>query len=464
MHGNILLVDDDPSTVSMLQIMLEAQNYAVANAYDGHSALEQLKSHDFDLIITDLKMPRVSGMDLLKEVKAHYPEIEVIMTTAYMTVDTAIAAMKIGAYDYLTKPITDLERTRIVIEKAVEKAKIQTENRMLKHQLNPAGDSFCGIIGKSKPMRQVYDLIRKVAMTDTSVLIQGESGTGKELVARAIHSTGSRKDAPLVPVDCGSIPQDLLESELFGHTRGAFTGAVCEKKGLFDEAHGGTLFLDEISSTSLNFQAKLLRALQHKEIRKVGATTTLKTDIRLIAASNKDLFQEVKHGRFRQDLFYRINIVTVNIPPLRARKDDIPILCDHFLQRFASRFDKPVRTISAEAFELFRSYRWPGNVRELENVIERAVILSNSDQIEKCDLPPELIDSGLNSVPASLHHLAFNEAKEMFEKNYIIQILKECDANISSAAKKAGIARQQFQRKIKQFSIDPNILRKHPRI
>ena len=460
MHGTILLVDDDPSTVSMLQIMLEAQDYEVANAYDGQSALEQLQTRDFDLIITDLKMPRVSGIELLKEVKAHHPSVEVIMTTAYMTVDTAITAMKIGAYDYLTKPIADLERARVVIEKAVEKAKIQAENVQLKGQLSPSETSFCGIIGKSKPMRHIYDLIRKIAKTDTSVLIQGESGTGKELVARAIHSTSNRSTGPLVPVDCGSIPHELLESELFGHTRGAFTGAVNEKKGLFHEAHGGTLFLDEISSTDLNFQAKLLRALQHKEVRKVGGTTTLKTDIRLVAASNKDIQQEVKDEKFRQDLFYRINIVTIHVPPLRQRVDDIPLLCGHFLKRFSDRFGKNVMEITNDVIDLFAAYQWPGNVRELENVIERAVILSNDNQIKKSDLPPDLIDSELHNVTISGQHLGFNEAKELFEKNYIIQILKESNGNISAAAKQAGIARQQLQRKIKQLSIDPSILKK----
>ena len=461
MHGTILLVDDDPSTVSMLQIMLEAQDYEVANAYDGQSALEQLQTRDFDLIITDLKMPRVSGIELLKQVKAHHPSVEVIMTTAYMTVDTAITAMKIGAYDYLTKPIADLERARVVIEKAVEKAKIQAENVQLKGQLSLAESSFCGIIGKSKPMHHIYDLIRKIAKTDTSVLIQGESGTGKELVARAIHATSNRSTGPLVPVDCGSIPHELLESELFGHTRGAFTGAVNEKKGLFHEAHGGTLFLDEISSTDLNFQAKLLRALQHKEVRKVGGTTTLKTDIRLIAASNKDIQQEVKEEKFRQDLFYRINIVTIHVPPLRQRVDDIPMLCGYFTKKFSDRFGKNVMEISNDVLELFAAYQWPGNVRELENVIERAVILSNDNQIKKSDLPPELLDSGLHNVSVYGQHLGFNEAKELFEKNYIIQILKESNGNISAAAKQAGIARQQLQRKIKQLGIDPSILKKN---
>ncbi|MCD6460373.1 sigma-54-dependent Fis family transcriptional regulator [bacterium] len=272
MNGRILIVDDDISTLSMIQIMLESQNYQVTVAYDGCQALEKIKTQDYDLIITDLKMPRMNGIELLKEVKANYPEVEVIITTAYMTIETAISAMKMGAYDYLTKPIENLGRARAVIEKAVEKAKIQTENKNLKNQLTQSGSSYCGIIGKSKPIQKIYEMIEKVAASDTSILIQGESGTGKELVARAIHARSKRADKKLVPVDCGSIPRELLESELFGHKKGAFTGAVTEKLGLFEEADGGTLFLDEISSTDLNFQVKLLRALQQKEIRRVGDT------------------------------------------------------------------------------------------------------------------------------------------------------------------------------------------------
>ena len=416
MNGKILIVDDDISTLSMIQIMLESQNYQVSVAYDGCQALKIIQSEDFDLIITDLKMPRMNGIELLKEVKANYPEIEVIITTAYMTIETAISAMKMGAYDYLTKPIENLSRARAVIEKAVEKARIQTENIKLKNQLNQSESSYFSLVGKSKPMHKVYEMIEKVAPSDTSILIQGESGTGKELVARAIHERSCRANKRLVPVDCGSMPGELLESELFGHKKGAFTGAVTEKIGLFEEAHGGTLFLDEISSTDLNFQVKLLRALQQKEIRRVGETKPIKTDIRLIAASNKNIKEEVKKGNFRQDVFYRINIVTIDLPSLQERKEDLPLLCDHFLKKFNSKTGKNVTSVSDEVLQIFLQYSWPGNVRELENIIERAMILTNSDEIKKHDLPAEMLDETFAVSLSSSNNLNFNEAKRLFEK------------------------------------------------
>jgi len=460
MNGKILIVDDDPSTLDMLQIMLEAQDYFVINSYDGVNALEKIQATDFDLVITDLKMPRKNGIELLKEIKANYPEVEVIMTTAYMTIDTAISAMKIGAYDYLTKPIEDLDRARIIIEKAIEKARIQSENRKLRTQIKESISSYQGLIGKSKPMRKVYEIIDKVAQTDTAVLIQGESGTGKELVARAIHAKSKRFENRLVPIDCGSLPHELLESELFGHVKGAFTGAIMDKRGLFEDANHGTLFLDEISSTDLNFQSKLLRALQQKEIRRVGGNQTIKVDIRLISASNKDIKNEVKNGNFRQDLFYRLNIVTINLPPLRDRKEDIPLLCDNFLKKFSSISGKNVTKISDEAIHIFLNYLWPGNVRELENVIERAVILTSAGEIRKCDLPPEMLDANFIGVFSSSENLNFNEAKEMFEKNYILQLLKECSGNISIAAKKSGLLRQGLQAKIKKLGLDPKLFKK----
>ena len=459
MNGRVLIVDDDISTLSMIQIMLESQDYQVTVAYDGQQALEVIQSEDFDLIITDLKMPRMNGIELLKEVKANYPEIEVIITTAYMTIETAISAMKMGAYDYLTKPIENLGRARAVIEKAVEKARIQTENIKLRSQLTQSVTSYHNIIGKSKPMQKVYEMIEKVAPSDTSILIQGESGTGKELVARAIHEQSLRADKCLVPVDCGSMPGDLLESELFGHKKGAFTGAVNEKIGLFEEADGGTLFLDEISSTDINFQVKLLRALQQKEIRRVGDTKPIKTDIRLIAASNKNIKEEVKKGNFRQDVFYRINIVTIDLPSLRERKEDLPLLCDHFLKKFSKKTGKNVHSINDEVLQTFLQYSWPGNVRELENIIERAMILTNSEEITKYDLPAEIIDESFAVSLLSSNNLNFNDAKQLFEKNYILQLLQDSNGNISAAAKKSGILRQSLQRKIRQYNIDTAVFK-----
>ncbi|RJP56005.1 MAG: sigma-54-dependent Fis family transcriptional regulator [Candidatus Auribacter fodinae] len=456
MKKHILLVDDDPSTLEMFQIMLEAQDYSVAHAYDGISALEKIRKQDFDLVITDLKMPGKNGIELLHDIKMHFPEVEVIMTTAYMTVDTAISAMKIGAYDYITKPISDIERSRMIIEKALEKSHIQKENRSLRSRLYDVSVSFSGVIGSSKPMRTVFDIIKKVADTDTTVLIEGESGTGKELVAVAIHNMSSRKNNKLVPVDCGSLPRELLESELFGHTRGSFTGAVMEKRGLFEEAHGGTLFLDEISSTDQVFQSKLLRALQTREIKRVGGNNRIQIDTRLIVASNKNLMEEVRNERFRKDLFYRINIVPIHLPSLRDRKEDIPLLCEHFLHKFSIRTEKQVKKVSDEAMHLFMQYSWPGNIRELENVIERAVIMTASDRIERNDLPIELFDSTAVDTRFNTGQLRFNEARSLFEKTYLTNLLRTYNGNITAAAEKAGLLRQGLQSKIKKYGISPS--------
>lgn len=458
MNEKILIVDDDPSTLDMIQIMLEAQDYEVVNSYDGMNALEKIRQENFDLVITDLKMPRMNGIELLKEIKSNCPGVEVIVTTAYMTIETAISAMKIGAYDYLTKPIEDLERARMVIERAIEKGHMRSENRNLRNQLND-NSVFCGMLGKSKPMCDMYELIEKVSTSDSTVLIQGECGTGKELVASAVHKMSSRKDKRIIPIDCGSVPLELLESELFGHVKGSFTGAVSDKVGLFEEAHGGTLFLDEISSTDLSFQMKLLRALQEKEIRRVGGTKRIKIDIRLVVASNKDLKKEVEEGRFRQDLYYRINIVTIYVPSLRDRKEDIPLLSNYFLAKFSKISNKYVDKISDEVIQIFSQYAWPGNVRELENVIERAIILTNSNEIIKNDLPPEIISYELAHMMPLKSELGFNEAKELFEKNYIVQILRENKGNISVAAKKSGLLRQSLQSKIKKYDIDPTLFR-----
>ncbi len=458
MNEKILIVDDDPSTLDMIQIMLEAQDYEVVNSYDGMNALEKIHQENFDLVITDLKMPRMNGIELLKEIKSNCPGVEVIVTTAYMTIETAISAMKIGAYDYLTKPIEDLERARMVIERAIEKGHMRSENRKLRNQLNE-NSIFCGMLGKSKPMCDMYELIEKVSASDSTVLIQGECGTGKELVATAVHKMSNRKDNRIIPIDCGSIPLELLESELFGHVRGSFTGAVSDKVGLFEEAHGGTLFLDEISSTDLSFQMKLLRALQEKEIRRVGGTKRIKVDIRLVVASNKDLKKEVEEGRFRQDLYYRINIVTIHVPRLRDRKEDIPLLSNYFLTKFSKNSNKNVDKISDEVIQIFSQYDWPGNVRELENVMERAMILSNSNEIIKTDLPPEMISYELAHMMPLKSELGFNEAKELFEKNYIVQILRENKGNISVAAKKSGLLRQSLQSKIKKYDINPTLFR-----
>ncbi|MCB1194770.1 sigma-54-dependent Fis family transcriptional regulator [bacterium] len=453
MDNKILLVDDNHAAAEVISILLEALNYQVSFASDGVHAMQKLNASQFDLVISDLCMPNMDGMELLKHIKDNFPDIEVIITTAYVSIDTAISAMKMGAYDYLTKPMDDMERVRLIIDKALDKVRIQRENRRLRSQLQ-AGDSYYGILGKSKRMRSIFSLIDKVAASDTSVLVQGESGTGKELIARAIHAHSPRRNNNLVPVDCGSLPRELLESELFGHMKGSFSGAVADKKGLFEHAHGGTLFLDEISSTDHTFQAKLLRALQEKEIRRVGSTHRIPIDIRLVAASNKDLRMEVHCERFRKDLFYRINIMTIEIPPLRERTDDLPLLCTFFLNKYSTAVKKEINGIDEKVMRIFEQYAWPGNVRELENVIERAVILTSGTNIGISDLPAEIMKGNDNSMPHERNGLVFADAKELFERNYLIELLKHHSGNITVSAQAAGMLRQNLQYMIKKHCID----------
>jgi two-component system NtrC family response regulator len=392
----ILIVDDEKNYLLVLEALLVDAGYEVITSDNTTEALEVARSHDLDLVITDMRMPGTDGMEFLAQLRSRQPDPPVIMMTAYATVEKAVEAMKRGAFDYITKPFKN-EELILTIRKAIEMHRLKQENRLLSRELQERFQ-FSNIVGKSKIMRQVYEIIEKVAHTRASVLITGESGTGKELIARAIHFNSPRRDKTFISVNCSALSETLLESELFGHERGAFTGAVTQRKGRFELAHGGTLFLDEVGDMSPALQVKLLRVLQEMKFERVGGTKTLQVDARLVTASNRELDREVELGRFREDLFYRLKVVHIKVPPLRERRDDIPLLVHHFLEKAAEANKIPVKRVSHEALKHLYQYDWVGNVRELENVIERAVILCDGDDIRPQDLPEELFQQRLPGI------------------------------------------------------------------
>ena len=392
----ILIVDDEKNYLLVLEALLVDAGYEVITSDNTAEALEITMSHDLDLVITDMRMPGLDGMEFLAQLRSRQPDPPVIMMTAYATVEKAVEAMKRGAFDYITKPFKN-EELILTIRKAIEMHRLKQENLLLSRELQERFQ-FGNIVGKSKIMRQVYEIIEKVAQTRASVLITGESGTGKELIARAIHFNSPRRDKPFISVNCSALSETLLESELFGHERGAFTGAVSQRKGRFELAHGGTLFLDEVGDMSPALQVKLLRVLQEMKFERVGGTKTLQVDARLVTASNRELDREVELGRFREDLYYRLKVVHIKVPPLRERRDDIPLLVHHFLEKAAEVNKIPVKRVSHEALKYLYQYDWVGNVRELENVIERAVILCDGDDVRPQDLPEELFQQRLPGI------------------------------------------------------------------
>jgi DNA-binding NtrC family response regulator len=446
--GRILVVDDDLEMRALVKDVLEEQGHCVAVAESGRDALKQLSEGPFGVVLTDLRMQGMQGLQLLTAVKETYPDVNVILMTAFGSVETAIEAMKQGAYDYLIKPVKNDELIRIA-NRAVREADLRLEVHRLRREVLKEY-SFHQILGKSKPMRDVFDLIRRVAASLTNVLITGESGTGKELVAKAIHYNSDRRDAPFVPVNCAAIPDLLLESELFGHIKGAFTDAKADKRGLFEEAQKGTLFLDELSELPLMLQAKLLRAIQEREIRRVGATRSMPVDVRIIAATNVNLAEAVKAKQFREDLYYRLNVIEVHLPPLRERKEDIPLLVEAFLRRCGETGRKGIKGMTESALALLIDYQWPGNVRELENVIERAVTLTLQDKIVPEDLPPTI--QGLRGD----RHV-IDEAAERtrslgeVEQDYILRIMDKTGGNKYQAAQILGIDRKTLYRKLDEI-------------
>ena len=443
-RGHLLVVDDDPVTLDLLKEVLSKEGYKVTVALGGEEAIAKGAEDVFDIVITDVRMGDQDGMEVLRAFKRMAPDTTVIMITAFGSIETAIEAIREGAFDYISKPFK-LDEIKLTLARALEQRRLLKENKYYRQELLTKYQ-FKNVIGRTPQMFQVYKTIAKVADTKSTVLLCGESGTGKELVARSIHYNSSRSDRPFVPVDCASLVESLLESELFGHVRGAFTGALYAKKGLVEEADGGTLFLDEVSNISLSTQAKLLRFLQDHEVRRVGGNETIKVDVRVIAATNQDLEPLIREGKFREDLFYRLNVVTITLPPLRERKDDIPLLANHFLQTFSEQYGKLVSHISPEAMDLLTEYSWPGNVRELENTIERALLLSPHPIILPEDLPKKLLDAvsgkriswpeaeafGGSSKPPSLREV---------ERDYVLKVLRETKGNKTKAAEILGISR-----------------------
>ena len=449
----ILIVDDEKNYLVVLEALLGSEGYEILTADNARNAIRLIEESELDLVITDIKMPGISGMELLEEAKKIAPDLPIIMMTAYGTIEMAVEAMKKRAYDYITKPFQN-EELKLTVKKALENYRLIKENRFLSEALSDRY-GYGNIIGKSKPMLEIYDLIRKVAQSKASVLIAGASGTGKELIAKAIHYDSSRKDRPFVSVNCGALTETLLESELFGHEKGAFTGAVAMKKGRFELADGGTLFLDEVGEMPPALQVKLLRVLQEMEFERVGGTKTIQVDVRVLSASNKNLKEEVVEGRFREDLFYRLNVINIEVPPLRERVEDIRLLVNHFVQKYGQDESKNKIQLSAGAWKALYSYGWPGNVRELENAVERAVVLSSDGQIALEDLPIEL--SGKQEALDVERFIPLGAplqtTLEQIEEKLVRRALKQCNNIQSHAAEMLGITKSLIQHKMKKYNI-----------
>ena len=458
--AKILVVDDDKIVLRAASEILSREGYQVVAIDDAVEGLAACKDPSIDVACLDIKMPNLSGMDLLKAFKQTRPDVEVIMMTAFATVETAVEAVKGGAYDYLTKPFDNIDVLSLAVGRAAEKKALRDRTKVLEEALS-ARNQFEDLVGQSSQMRSVFKLVETVSYSTATVLIQGESGTGKELVARAIHFRSPRKDKPFVAVNCSALSDTLLESELFGHMKGSFTGATGNKKGLFEAADGGTIFLDEIGDIPAATQVRLLRVLQEGEVKRVGANDTLKVDVRVIAATNVDLAKAREQGKFREDLFYRLNVITVQLPPLRDRPEDIPLIAQHFLKIYAAKVGKKVTTITPAAMEALTTARWVGNVRELENCMERAVVLCAGEQVEVDELPPEIRSNnqkgGGDIEVFSLAHLPYAQAKKLamraFERRYLSALLERSGNNVSSAARAAGVDRSNFRRLLKQYEV-----------
>jgi DNA-binding NtrC family response regulator len=455
----VLVADDEDNLRRVLKAQLQHDGYEVHCVADGQAVLEAMAEHHVDVLITDLRMPKLDGMQVLKAVGERYPHVPVIMITAHGTVDTAVEALKLGAFDYVTKPF-DRAEFRTVIAKAA-----RTRELSQKHVSgDPSERGRYRIIGQSEPMRSVYDVIEKVADTPSTVLITGESGTGKELIARALHENSSRRNKPFVSVNCAAIPPDLLESELFGYERGAFTGAVTSKPGRFELAHLGTLFLDEIAEIPVSMQVKLLRALQEQQFERVGGIKTINVDSRLVAATNRDLKAGIAEGRFREDLYYRLNVVHVHLPPLRDRPSDIPLLLEHFVRKFNAKLGRSVTGFDEASMKRLLRYGWPGNIRELENVVERCMIFAENGQVGTQHLPPEIreadgeLDSGLVSGVGAIPGAtglkeAVREATLKLEREFIVRALDQTGGNVTHTAKLLKISRKSLQNKMKELGL-----------
>ncbi len=476
----MLVVDDEPTLRRTIARALAARGFEVTQCEDGATALAHVRDHDTDVMLIDLMMPDVSGLEVLREVKAIRPDVECVMMTAYSKVEDAVTAVRTGAYDFLTKPFPSFDSVSISVAKAAERRRLIARTRRLEEELERGGGGLGEIVGTSSSMRAVYRLIDGVAAAQSTVLVLGESGTGKELVARAIHRKSARAQLPFVAVNCSSIPDQLIESELFGHVKGAFTSAHASRAGLFELADKGTLFLDEVGDLSLAAQVKLLRALQEGEIKRVGSSDTRIVDVRVVAATNVGLTEKIAAGRFREDLFYRLNVIAISLPPLRERRDDIPLLAQHFLQKYVRQMGKEVRRFSPDVLAALSAYAWPGNVRQLENAMERAVVLAAGEEIVLGDLPGDVAgtispvraresssegkqavatreptpEEAIDLLASLMTALPYPEAKKRilrdFDRAYATQLLERASGNVSEAARMAGLDRSNFRRVLRR--------------
>ncbi|MBI2981418.1 MAG: sigma-54-dependent Fis family transcriptional regulator [Deltaproteobacteria bacterium] len=465
---DLLLVDDEETLIKAFEKIARRSQMEFEVARDGLEALRVLGERKIDVALLDLNSKGMSGLQVLEYVKKNQISTEAILITGRATIETAIASLKMGAYDYLMKPFEDIDSVVTLIKKAQEKAQLVRRIRELEEKHASSVTALNGLLGCSTRMLEVYSLIENVAPSESSILIVGESGTGKELVAHAIHQRGLRSRKPFIIVNCSALPETLMESELFGHAKGSFTGAIQDRKGLFAEAHGGTIFLDEIGEIPQSVQVKLLRVLQDGEIRPVGGAEPFHVDVRIISATNRDLYGMVRKGDFREDLFYRLNVITVRLPALRERKEDIPLLCYHFMKKYASKSAKKLGEISLDTLQALQEYAWPGNVRELENIIERAVVLSQNDRLTARDLPPKILGEVFYKQgevsEEEIGRLTYQDAKdrtlELFNRSYVSHLLQMTDGNVSLASTKAGMDRSNFKKIIKKCSINVREFRK----
>jgi len=451
--GSVLIIDDEAAIRESLETLLQLEGYTVETAAGGEEGLARLGERSFDLVLLDLALPDRNGMDLLAEIRTQDPGLSIIMITAYGTVENAVKAMQVGAANFIQKP-WDNEKLLADVRAAIARRRAEEENVQLKRALKQRYN-FENIVGKSEPMLKIFDLVAQVAPSRSTVLLQGESGTGKELIAKAIHLNSPRRDRPFVPVNTGSMPADLLESTLFGHVKGAFTSAIASKKGLFEIADRGTLFLDEIGNMSLDTQSKILRVLQDRKFMHLGGVHEVQVDVRIIAATNVDLKQQVKDGKFREDLFYRLNVISIDLPALRQRKEDIPLLAAFFLERYSKENDRPTRRLAPEALRPLLTYSWPGNVRELENVIERAVVLSTDLNIGP-ELLPDQIVGRATAFPVLEHRAdaSLFDIMEECERHIIIDMLEKCNWNQTDAAERFRVPLSTLNQKIKRLNIE----------
>jgi len=451
MKPKILIVDDDSSIRQMLNAVLMDDGFEVEQADDGQVAVDVIGKQFYDLILMDIRMSRMGGIEALKHIKKISPGIPVIIMTAYASIETAKEALKSGAFDYLTKPL-DIDELKIIVKRALRHYQLDQENRFLKERLDEQFD-FKNIIGNSAAMQKLLGTVAIVAPTEATVLITGESGTGKEIIANAIHQNSPRQKKPMIKVNCAALPESLLESELFGHIKGAFTGATNRTQGRFQLAHQSTIFLDEISEMTPATQAKILRALQEKEIEPLGSDSTIKIDTRIVAATNKNLEAEIQKGLFREDLYYRLNVLTIEIPPIRKRMDDVPLLVDYFLKQYTKKNHKLIKGFSPKALDLLMRYDWPGNVREIENLVERSVIMTRNDLIRPNDFPAILTKTGIDPKKKETN-LTFGRSLKDVEKEMILNTLEETGGNRTHTAKILGISRRTLQLKLKDYGIN----------